>query len=697
MNSLKFKIVGLMTAIVVLIIAASGFISFEVQRSSMMAMAESSNAILTDTIRSTIANAMRSGQAHELGDILGRLRTRDVITALRIVDEEGRVLTSADSGEIGRVIAPPASYQQKIGDTVPLQHTESGTYQSLIPLHNSPPCHGCHSAGKEIIGYLHSELSLQQLDTLISRQKKSSFLSALTIIFLITVTISIFLATYVDRPLQRIVTAMQSVEKGDFAARTTITSSTEMRQLSENFNLMVDRLKGLMDTTIRHERDLGRAQEKLAHHREIHKMNQRLEGKVEEVEALNGSLEERIAELETAREQIAQLAGELETRNDSLQRAVSRLSTLYRVGLAINSTMDLNEVMSLIVRTAMRTLDAQIGYILLREQPDGRLKISTIFGHDLAQNGSIHQFPDASISSWVVTNRRPLLITDFDKTPEFRRHSSLGHERTSLVCAPLISQDTVMGTITVVNRNDDTRFNQEDLELLSTMAAQASIAIRNAQLYEEQQNTYISTIQALVSAVEASDSYIRGHSERVTRFSVALATRINLPPERIKLIERAGILHDIGKIGIDLNLLHKPGKLTEEEVATLHQHPAIGMKILEPITFLQDVRRCIGQHHERFDGTGYPFGLPGGEQMLEARILAIADAYDAMTTDRPYRQALSRQSALHELAANAGTQFDPELVPHFIELANQQRLELFNPGTLQYQQKIDAQGTFCAI
>lgn len=697
MNSLKVKILSLITAIVVIIIAASGVISFQTQRSSMMAMAESSNAILTDTIRNSIAGTMHGGKAEEMQDILGRLRTRDVITSLRIVDENGRVLASADSGEVGRVMAPPADYGSGLNGTPRLQRTENGTYQSLVPLRNAPACHGCHSPSKEVIGYLHTELSLSQLDTLIGRQKKSSFLSALVIILLITVTISIFLVTYVDRPLQRIVTAMQSVERGDFDSHTFITSSTEMRQLSENFNLMVDRLKGLMETAITNERELTRAMDKLVHHREIHRINQRLEEKVAEVETLNTSLEERIDELEDARERIGHLAEELESKNFSLEQAVSRLSTIYRVGLAINSTMDMNEVMSLIVRTAMSTLDARIGYILLKDQPDGRLKIRTIFGHEIAPNSGVHQFPDASISSWVVANRSPLLVADFDKAPQFHRHSSLGHERTSLVCAPLISQETVMGTITMVNRNDDGRFTQEDLELLSTMAAQASIAIRNAKLYEDLQTTYIDTIHALVSAVEARDSYIRGHSERVTRYSVALASSMNLPPERIKLLERAAILHDIGKIGIDLTLLHKLGKLTDDEVETLHQHPLIGMKILEPISFLQEVRHCIGQHHERFDGKGYPFGIPGSEQMLEARILAIADAYDAMTTNRPYRLALSSGSALKELVAHAGTQFDAELVERFVELASHQKLDDIVAGFQPWRQPVEGQETFCAI
>jgi putative nucleotidyltransferase with HDIG domain len=229
-------------------------------------------------------------------------------------------------------------------------------------------------------------------------------------------------------------------------------------------------------------------------------------------------------------------------------------------------------------------------------------------------------------------------------------------------------KDEIIGTITVVNKPNNATYNHEELELLSTIAAQASIAIKNAKLYDEQQKTYLNTIQALVSAIEASDSYTRGHSERVTRFSLALAKKLELPQPRLKVIERAAILHDIGKIGIDLSLLHKEAILTEEDVAELQQHPTIGMKILEPIEFLHDVRLCIGQHHERYDGLGYPNNLAAEELLLESRILAIADSFDAMTSDRPYRKALAVEVATREIAENAGTQFDPGLVPIFIEL-----------------------------
>jgi putative nucleotidyltransferase with HDIG domain len=440
---------------------------------------------------------------------------------------------------------------------------------------------------------------------------------------------------------------------------------------------MVEKLQENMHTALRHERELAEAQSKLAHHREIHLMNEQLGDKIKVIETLNLSLKERIEEIEEANYKIADLAGELEDKNTNLEKAVTRLSTLYKVGLGITSTMELDKLFSLIVQSTMDTLRAQIGYMTLFDSASGTYAITTLRGLDLPSGRpTVVPLKPTSVSSWVIQQGKPLLIADIRETPQFNRISSLGFERRTLISAPLASQDEIIGTINLVNKVDGSIYSSDDLELLSTIAAQASIAIKNAQLYDEQQRTYLNTIHALISTIEANDSYTRGHSERVTRYSLALGQKLGLPTERLQVIERAGILHDIGKIGINLSLLDKKEQLTAEDIKALQQHPSIGMKILEPIDFLHDVRLCIGQHHERYDGKGYPHSVPGEQLLIESRILAIADSFDAMISDRPYRPALPREVAIRELDAHAGTQFDPKLVPLFVSLIQDGSLPL---------------------
>ena len=502
-----------------------------------------------------------------------------------------------------------------------------------------------------------------------TRRRQNAIYSTVLIITLIIGTLFTFLMLYVDRPVKQLIRSMHRVEAGDFSTTTEITSSNEMTLLSKHFNLMAGKLNVLLSTTVMHERELARAEEKLAHHHETHLMNLKLEEQLKEIENLNVSLEERIEEIEAANYTITDLASELEQKNVNLERAVERLSTIYKVGLAINSTMDIDRLFNLIVRTTMTTLKANFGYIILYDAENSCLNVTNLIGNGklLAPTTAI-PMKDSSVSSWVIRNRQPILIADINEAPQFDRFSDLGYERKSLICAPLLVKDEIIGTISVVNKIDDSQFNSDEMEMLSTIAAQAAISIKNATLYDEQQQTYLNTIQALVSAIEASDSYTKGHSERVTRYSLEIGRRLNLSEDRMQILERASILHDIGKIGIDLSLLNKEGKLTPEDIRDLQQHPTIGMHILEPIEFLQDVRICIGQHHERFDGMGYPNRIKKEEQLLESRILAIADAFDAMTSDRPYRKALSLDVAVAELHDNAGSQFDPEIVDVFSQV-----------------------------
>ena len=190
-------------------------------------------------------------------------------------------------------------------------------------------------------------------------------------------------------------------------------------------------------------------------------------------------------------------------------------------------------------------------------------------------------------------------------------------------------------------------------------------------LYIEMRNLYLSTIQALNKTVEAKDPYTSGHANRVEKFAVDLAKAYHLPFESIQNLKTASILHDIGKIGIHDSILNKASRLTQEEYQEIMRHPAIGAEIISKVNFLNDITTIVKHHHERYDGKGYPDGLSGDEIPIEAAILTIADSYDAMTSDRPYRKAMNPEEALSELVKNAGTQFHPDLVKIFVSIMSQ--------------------------
>jgi putative nucleotidyltransferase with HDIG domain len=205
-------------------------------------------------------------------------------------------------------------------------------------------------------------------------------------------------------------------------------------------------------------------------------------------------------------------------------------------------------------------------------------------------------------------------------------------------------------------------FSEDDEILLGNIAAQLATAEENHRLNQDVERTYIDTIAALALAVEAKDPYSAGHSKRVGYYAERIAEIMGLDEETCLLIREGGVLHDVGKIGIKDAILLKPAPLNDEEQLIMHQHPVIGEAILKPLRSLRRVAEMVRHHHERYDGQGYPDGLKGEAIPLAGRILLVADAYDSMVTDRPYRKRLSDEVAKQELLKGRGTHFDPGVV-----------------------------------
>jgi response regulator RpfG family c-di-GMP phosphodiesterase len=249
----------------------------------------------------------------------------------------------------------------------------------------------------------------------------------------------------------------------------------------------------------------------------------------------------------------------------------------------------------------------------------------------------------------------------------------------SLLSVPMRTQQQITGLVTAVSMNAHNRFSEGQRKLLSVLAGRAATAIENVRLFENLQKSFQETIQGFVRALEAMDRYTAGHSDRVTRLSRITALEMDLPLDEVEVITQAALMHDIGKIGCTANL-NKPGKLSEEEYEIFKSHPTYGRDILEPITFLRPIIPIMHHHHERFDGSGYPDRLEGERIPVGARILAVADTYDAMTSNRAYRRALTHEVTMQELGRCAGTQFDPRVVEAFERAIERHRRECLGRG-----------------
>ncbi|TLM68428.1 MAG: HD domain-containing protein [Deltaproteobacteria bacterium] len=677
MNSLKLKFLGLTGLILVVSVIGTTWYNLRNQRTMLEKMAADQARLVAETVRNSIMTDMANGRNEQVGHTLAKISREPAIDGLQIFDETGRIMISDNPGSIGDLVPTAELLAFRTGNHAYADNNDNHEHFNIIlPFENSPACHSCHGKEQEILGVLSLKLSLDDLATLQDHSRNATMVASGAMLLILVLSITAFLLIYVDAPIRKLVGAMEHAEQGDFQkARASVTSSDEMTLLSAKFNFMVQRLRELMETTVKHERELAITQEKLAHTEEVQALNATLEERLKEIEYLNINLEERIEEIEEANFKIADLASELEGKNFRLSQAVERLQSLYQMGLAINAIVNLTELFDLLSEKTIEALNAQVGYILIFNEKTSSLHVGGAAGLTEGYDRDIEvPLKPGGVSYWVFENNRPILIENVDKIADFTKMSRLGFLRESVVCAPLTDQGKVIGTITAANPVDGSKFTNSDLELLSTIAAQASIAIRNARLYEEQEKTYLNTVQALVSAIEASDAYTRGHSERVTRYSMALGRHVGLGDDALKRLERAAVLHDIGKIGIDISILHKREKLTPADIEVLKQHPSIGVRILEPIHFLGEVRDIIEQHHERYDGQGYPKGLSAAEWLIEAKILAICDTYDAMTSDRPYRKALPREIALQEIHDHAGRQFDPEMAAAFIGMCNDGQL-----------------------
>ena len=227
---------------------------------------------------------------------------------------------------------------------------------------------------------------------------------------------------------------------------------------------------------------------------------------------------------------------------------------------------------------------------------------------------------------------------------------------------PLRNRDEVLGAFAIARAEQERPYNKGDLQLMSVLSGQCGLLLQNAELIEHLQKAYVGTVHAMARVVEARDKYTHGHSQRVADLCAKLAQKMDVPPDRAELLHLAAGLHDIGKIAVPDGVLNKPGKLTDEEWDSIRAHPAVGAEVLRPAKFLTAAMPLVLHHHERYDGKGYPDGM-GHEELPDlAHIIIASDAFDAMTSDRPYRPALSINDALDELEAGMGTQFAPDVV-----------------------------------
>jgi response regulator RpfG family c-di-GMP phosphodiesterase len=351
-------------------------------------------------------------------------------------------------------------------------------------------------------------------------------------------------------------------------------------------------------------------------------------------------------------------------------KLLKNLETIYKVGNAINSIRTIEKMLNQIAEILLDVfVDIERVCILLKDKGKD-FKPRFIKNRD-----EIVPYPfqiSRSIVNKAVEEQVCILANDASHDTRFSAlESVIAMNLRSVMCAPLVSKKTVLGLIYVDNREKPNCFDENDMALISALASQSATAIENSQLYESLQKSYYESTLALMNTVEAKDPYTRGHSRRTSRYSVGIAQEMKLSDDHCKRVKTAAELHDIGKIGVRDLIIGKESPLSTIEFDTIQSHVLTGENILRPIEFLNFALPTVRNHHEHYDGSGYPDGLKRDEIPLGARIVGAADAFDAMTTQRPYNKPMPIKKALQELKSLKGKQFDPVIVDALVRFVIQ--------------------------
>ena len=393
-------------------------------------------------------------------------------------------------------------------------------------------------------------------------------------------------------------------------------------------------------------------------------------------------------------DEITKLNQHLESMTKEISYAYEELSLIYDVSIRMGSVLDADRLPIEVINKAINILDVRCGFLLLFDEQRSEIVVKGArgFSLEILDKFKGEYLPNNGLAGECVRKKQPIVRQIKEKNEKNDiAETILGIE--NIMCIPMIYKDEPIGVIVLGDKVSGEPFYTPDTKLVFALATMTSTMVQNARLYSQLQNMFLSAISSLSSAIDEKDNYTLGHSNRVTTYAVELGKRMNLSEEKLGILQLAAILHDVGKIGVPEEILKKPGKLTNEEWADIKQHPDKGVHIVEPMVetkgtmaafginlvnpkeHIKDIIVGIKYHHERFDGHGYPAGLTNTNIPLISRIIAVADAYDAMTSKRSYRDALSEEMAIEELKKNAGQQHDPEIVELFIKIRQEEQKE----------------------
>jgi putative nucleotidyltransferase with HDIG domain len=371
-------------------------------------------------------------------------------------------------------------------------------------------------------------------------------------------------------------------------------------------------------------------------------------------------------------DEFEELAMDFNEMADQLNSQFKTLETKAEIDRAILSSLDARIIVETIIHGIYDWFDCDsVAISLMDSNQENTARVySNIYGHGKESFETSIEFRPFDLDT--LNSHTEYLVIDADKNQLSFLSTLVGQEIKTFLILPIFVKLNLKAVITI-GRSQTKAYNAEDIIQARQMADQVAVALSNANLIEEMDQLSWGTLRALARTVDAKSSWTAGHSTRVTEMALKIASALAISPKKLDDLHRAALLHDIGKVGIPLSILDKPGVLDDEEYTMIKKHPSIGARILEPIASYKDIIPMVLQHHERYDGKGYPDGLSGNEIDIGARILAVADVYDALKSDRPYREGWALERVVDLITEEAGRQFDSVVVDAFLAIVGQEK------------------------
>ncbi|MCD4782544.1 MAG: HD domain-containing protein [Candidatus Eremiobacteraeota bacterium] len=394
----------------------------------------------------------------------------------------------------------------------------------------------------------------------------------------------------------------------------------------------------------------------------------------------------REVELEKAYKNLRKEVGQRQKREQELFDKTRKLTTVIQVSRLLGSSLHLMDLFDIIIEKAREEMDSQMAFVMLKKGEELEVVHSIGVSEITKDIFKCRVAPGQGIFADVMLHSKSLCLNNIDHKDIFEDFAGSIERLRTLLVVPLRApkDDSPLGVLCVANLLKGEEYTEEHKDFLGIFAIEAAMFIKQVKLRHDLEKSYFELITTLAQAIEAKDPYTRGHVNRVADYATRLAKALKLPSGEVTKIEKAAILHDVGKIATPESILNKPGRLTDDEFAIMKDHVVESRKLLSTVTYGIDdkTKDFVAYHHERWDGKGYPKELKGDQIPLGAQIIAVADTFDAMTSDRPYRKGFADEEALKRLVDSAGTQFNPKVLHTFFELMD------FDPKTMKIRPRI---------